>query len=91
MRAVYRNQDQPILTRMMDKESHWGYDNGLQAIVLLLNTTTHVTSESCSIGSFKTILKTMIPTAFLFSTIGYPFILPDMIGGNVYNNEGLPS
>ena len=33
----------------------------------------------------------MIPTAFLFSTIGYPFILPDMIGGNVYNNEGLPS
>ena len=37
------------------------------------------------------IRKTMIPTAFLFSTIGYPFILPDMIGGNVYNNEGLPS
>ena len=33
----------------------------------------------------------MIPTAFLFSTIGYPFILPDMIGGNVYNNEELPS
>ena len=33
----------------------------------------------------------MIPTAFLFSTIGYPFILPDMIGGNVYNNEALPS
>ena len=30
VRAVYRNQDQPILTRMMDKESHWGYDNGLQ-------------------------------------------------------------
>ena len=34
VRAVYRNQDQPILTRMMDKESHWGYDNGLQAIVI---------------------------------------------------------
>ena len=30
VRAVYRNQDEPILTRMMDKESHWGYDNGLQ-------------------------------------------------------------
>ena len=30
VRAVYRNQDLPILTRMMDKESHWGYDNGLQ-------------------------------------------------------------
>ena len=34
VRAVYRNQDQPILTRMMDKESHWGYDNGLQEIFL---------------------------------------------------------
>ena len=34
VRAVYRNQDQPILTRMMDKESHWGYDNGLQEICL---------------------------------------------------------
>ena len=32
VRAVYRNQDEPILTRMMDKESHWGYDNGLQGI-----------------------------------------------------------
>ena len=47
---------------MMDKDSHWGYDNGLQ---------------------------TVIPTALLFSTIGYPFILPDMIGGNVYYDEVL--
>ena len=49
---------------MMDKDSYWGYDNGLQ---------------------------TVIPTALLFSTIGYPFILPDMIGGNVYYDEELPS
>ena len=49
---------------MMDKDSHWGHDNGL---------------------------RTMIPTALLFSTLGYPFILPDMIGGNVYNGEELPS
>ena len=47
---------------MMDKDSYWGYDNGLQ---------------------------TVIPTALLFSTIGYPFILPDMIGGNVYYDEVL--
>lgn len=42
---------------MMDKNSYWGYDNGL---------------------------KTMIPTALLMSMLGYPFILPDMIGGNGY-------
>ena len=32
-------------------------------------------------------LQTVIPTALLFSTLGYPFILPDMIGGNVYYDE----
>lgn len=42
---------------MGDKESRWGYDNGL---------------------------KTIIPTALTFSILGYPFILPDMIGGNGY-------
>ncbi len=29
-------------------------------------------------------LKTVIPTALVFSILGYPFILPDMIGGNAY-------
>ena len=42
---------------MGDKESRWGYDNGL---------------------------KTIIPTALTFGILGYPFILPDMIGGNGY-------
>nr|XP_039252617.1 myogenesis-regulating glycosidase-like [Styela clava] len=31
-------------------------------------------------------LKTMIPTALTFSLLGYPYILPDMIGGNGYEN-----
>lgn len=26
-------------------------------------------------------LKTLIPTALTFTIVGYPFILPDMIGG----------
>ncbi|XP_078575219.1 LOW QUALITY PROTEIN: myogenesis-regulating glycosidase-like [Branchiostoma floridae x Branchiostoma japonicum] len=30
-------------------------------------------------------LKTLIPTALTFSVLGYPFILPDMIGGNGYD------
>ena len=32
-------------------------------------------------------LKTMIPTALLMSTLGYHFVLPDMIGGNAYSEE----
>jgi len=42
---------------MLDKDSNWGYDNGLKA---------------------------MIPTLLHFGIIGYPFTLPDMIGGNAY-------
>jgi len=33
-------------------------------------------------------LKSLIPNAFYFSLYGYPFILPDMIGGNNYHNNG---
>uniref|UniRef100_S4R6M3 Uncharacterized protein n=1 Tax=Petromyzon marinus TaxID=7757 RepID=S4R6M3_PETMA len=29
-------------------------------------------------------LLTLVPTALTFSVLGYPFILPDMIGGNAY-------
>ncbi len=36
-------------------------------------------------------LRTVIPTAVVFSILGYPFILPDMIGGNAYGkNHILP-
>ncbi|XP_070536046.1 myogenesis-regulating glycosidase-like [Ptychodera flava] len=38
--------------------------------------------------------KTLINTALTFGILGYPFVLPDMIGGNAYNegfhNEYLP-
>ena len=45
---------------MMDKDSNWGYDNGL---------------------------KTLIPHMLTMGLIGYPFVLPDMIGGNAYGGS----
>lgn len=32
-------------------------------------------------------LRSLIPHALTFSILGYPFILPDMIGGNAYRSE----
>ncbi|CAL8070655.1 unnamed protein product [Orchesella dallaii] len=61
-RAAHRNHDKGIFIRMMDKDSTWGYGNGL---------------------------KSMIPTLLHFGLLGYPFVLPDMIGGNAYG--GRPS
>jgi len=48
---------------MLDKDSRWGYDNGLQSL---------------------------IPTLLHFSIVGYPFVLPDMIGGNAYGEMASP-
>ncbi|XP_045163953.2 myogenesis-regulating glycosidase-like [Mercenaria mercenaria] len=34
--------------------------------------------------------KTIIPCVFTYGLLGYPFVLPDMIGGNAYNNRPDP-
>lgn len=62
-RTAHLNQKLPIFIRMLDKDSRWGYNNGL---------------------------KSMIPTLLQFGIVGYPFVLPDMIGGNAYS-DGMPS
>jgi alpha-glucosidase (family GH31 glycosyl hydrolase) len=49
---------------MLNNDSRWGYDNGLQSL---------------------------IPTLLHFGVVGYPFLLPDMIGGNAYGDDGFPS
>lgn len=57
VRTVKKTQDKGIFVRMLDKDSKWGYDNGL---------------------------KSLIPTLLHMGLQGYPFVLPDMIGGNGY-------
>lgn len=59
VRSARQNQNLAIFVRMLDKDSRWGYDNGLQSV---------------------------IPTLFDFGIKGYPFIMPDMIGGNAYGD-----
>ena len=58
VRAGIGTQHLPLFTRIKEKYSNWGYENGL---------------------------KTLIPHVLTFSIIGYPFVLPDMIGGNAYS------
>lgn len=55
VRSAHYNQDMNFYLRMLDRNSVWGYENGL---------------------------KTLIPASLLFFVFGYPFVLPDMIGGN---------
>jgi alpha-glucosidase (family GH31 glycosyl hydrolase) len=61
VRTGCQTQDLPIFVRMLDKDSRWGFDNGL---------------------------KSVVTTALVMSILGYPFILPDMIGGNAYGVLG---
>ncbi|GAU90242.1 hypothetical protein RvY_02689-2 [Ramazzottius varieornatus] len=39
-----------------------------------------------SVEGYDNGLRTMIPSALTFGILGYPFVLPDMIGGNAYRN-----
>ncbi|XP_060065783.1 myogenesis-regulating glycosidase-like [Ylistrum balloti] len=57
VRCGFKSQNHQIFVRMADKDSRWGYDNGLKAL---------------------------IPTTLTLGILGYPYILPDMIGGNGY-------
>jgi myogenesis-regulating glycosidase len=49
-----------IVQRLIDKQSIWGRENGLAAI---------------------------IPEALNVSMRGYPYVMPDMVGGNQYGND----
>ncbi|XP_017123926.1 myogenesis-regulating glycosidase [Drosophila elegans] len=57
VRSAQNTQDQPIFVRIVDKDSEWGWNNGL---------------------------LTLISSMLQMNLNGYPFVLPDMIGGNGY-------
>lgn len=52
VRIAYRTQSLPMFVRIIDKDSHWSYKNGL---------------------------RSLLPSIFNLSLLGYPFILPDMV------------
>ncbi|XP_053697015.1 myogenesis-regulating glycosidase-like isoform X1 [Sabethes cyaneus] len=60
VRTGWTTQDLPVFVRMLDLDTHWGLNNGLQSL---------------------------IPTLLQMNLNGYPFVLPDMIGGNVYGDD----
>nr|QHC34070.1 target of brain insulin-like 2 alpha glucosidase [Platynereis dumerilii] len=60
VRVGYVTQNLPIFVRVMDMNSVWSGDRGLDVL---------------------------IPTVLHFGLIGYPFVLPDMIGGNFYQGQ----
>ncbi|XP_072938349.1 myogenesis-regulating glycosidase-like [Epargyreus clarus] len=58
IRSGIRTQDLPVFIRMVDKDTYWGYNNGL---------------------------VTLVTTLLAMNLNGYTLVLPDMIGGNGYN------
>ncbi|CAG2056796.1 unnamed protein product [Timema podura] len=60
VRSAQRTQDLPVFVRMLDKDSRWGFNNGL---------------------------RTLVTTLLQMNTVGYTFVLPDMIGGNAYGSD----
>ncbi|XP_049871920.1 myogenesis-regulating glycosidase-like [Pectinophora gossypiella] len=60
VRAGMRTQDLPIFIRMVDKDTYWGFNNGL---------------------------RTLVTTLLQMNLSGYTLVLPDMIGGNGYNED----
>ncbi|XP_047004095.1 myogenesis-regulating glycosidase-like [Schistocerca americana] len=60
VRVGQHSQQFPYYVRMLDKDSRWGFDNGLASLVT---------------------------TLLQMNMVGYPFVLPDMVGGNGYGSE----
>uniref|UniRef100_A0A182KB80 Uncharacterized protein n=1 Tax=Anopheles christyi TaxID=43041 RepID=A0A182KB80_9DIPT len=60
VRSALSTQDLPVFVRMIDKDSNWGWNNGL---------------------------PTLITTLLQLNMVGYPLVLPDMVGGNGYDDS----
>ncbi|XP_044741376.1 myogenesis-regulating glycosidase-like isoform X2 [Chrysoperla carnea] len=60
VRSAYKSQELPIFVRIVDKDTRWGFENGL---------------------------RTLITTLLQMNLAGYPLVLPDMVGGNLYGND----
>lgn len=62
VRSGYKSQELPIFVRIVDKDTRWGFENGL---------------------------RTLITTLLQMNLAGYPLVLPDMVGGNLYDGDSI--
>jgi len=71
----YANAAYEIGGKIMEMRSTWKTQNGSFFVRLM--------DKGSSWGALRG-FRTVIPSALTFGILGYPFVLPDMIGGNVY-------
>jgi hypothetical protein len=78
VRTGCQTQDLPIFVRMLDKDSRWVlkfyFKKNLKLFVSKL------INQGMDNG-----LKTVLTTSLVMSILGYPYILPDMIGEKFLN------
>ena len=82
VRVGRRTQKYPVFVRMLDKDSNWGYNNGLKTLVTTL-------LQMSMVGKLFWSFSQFFDEKNNFEFSGYPFVLPDMIGGNGYSDDPL--
>ncbi|CAH0558146.1 unnamed protein product, partial [Brassicogethes aeneus] len=74
VRSSWKTQYLPIFVRMLDKDSNWGFDNGLKTLITTL--------LQMNLNGYVMQVQFFLLNKFN----NYIFrVLPDMIGGNGYN------
>eukprot|EP00094_Tigriopus_californicus_P007111 TCALIF_06846-PA protein Name:"Similar to Kiaa1161 Uncharacterized family 31 glucosidase KIAA1161 (Mus musculus)" AED:0.06 eAED:0.06 QI:229/0.25/0.2/1/0.5/0.4/5/0/668 len=84
VRVGYKAQHLDIFVRMLDKDSKWGYDNGLKTMI-----TTLLQMNLAGGICWFMIIDQLASSSDLQKKRGYSFVLPDMIGGNGYSSDPL--
>lgn len=80
VRSGHATQDLPIFMRMIDKDTEWTVNNGLPSLITTLLQVWWLFTSTDDVGDFDFFFLSQLNLA------GYVLVLPDMIGGNGYDN-----